>query len=1224
MDKKVWLLDTTWAESDITDRCRRYPALQGLLTKRKIESHLKKWAKGKGALSPVDFVFIHQSDAAELIEHVETLRGRHQNIRLFSGAVTDPSGGTIPRSTVQRQLDDFLAYWEGGDSRSALALLEEPEFLVHRIRRWIERFHHDYINLVAPIDLLSVAFAAGDIEEQRFEELHSALAEGLQEKQQNLISTRGAELGKLRGVIDELIDVVKHDYRGNKGAPEMLPASARLQSALPITVLHVDDEIANGWNLVMPELMPGYSYKEDPAEVLAEVHRLEQSGGPYVVLLDLGLQSGDSPTPKAWRGLDVLREIRKDYPHAPVYLFSARNDAETYREATEAGADGFILKPCRVLADISDYDLYARFRGQLERARYDVFRAFTYRAIREVRTYLAKGQIPALTEHSGDVGPDGLIRLQNIDLALAALLDTDMERVTRDARYANVALRHLNLALYRPVEPRDDPTTRETARPDDHWKTKVLKRFRNISAHHGRSPELFHLDLRDLTIVTELLLAPEVLNAPVDSARHLLRTAQQQIFRSPEPNRIDNQLWEVRDGRDKALHPLLRYISRLLPPKRFTDKHRSADLWLYALLADKLRHPNFSDSEITIRGEASLAGRPGSAYHSPYRPTPSALKSGRQIQSQAQTTTKVNERSSSGVKSLDYFVRERDGRRYIVFGTQWRETEVDATDPAQRAFFAWYYEEHVRGHEDRYGEDALAFMRETYSVGESAPQPTDAAPIPANQPPQTMQNNSHTSTGSEPLRAEPDFSIALYKIAEPPRENIIACAMRSLEEQLGRTDSNDPLGRKNTHFFAEVTDRAGERYLRGVELRARGGLQPSAQYLQIRAAQTRADGTNDSVMPLSYEEAWALVSRAVGSINWIDHQRLSAAELPTYGQMTLAASAQPQQLQSRLSALLKGVQLAVVSAAHREAEHLASDWRDCLSKKYGLPVVEPQRADAVVVVVPERSSQQTMRDVYAQWSGSGKPWKVVSPSPTYKDWNVLVGLASRLAYQHNIPTGIRSRDPNLLFVGLDLGRRSADCSHLAATLINARGQLIAWTKVENTASERIQFDSFSKIFNKLIPTMRESADPERLRLVIHRDGKALEPVDEYLTWLAEVHEIDKADWVDIDKRRAPMFSVTRREQTGQYAEFVDSTGQKEIWLRTAPEKSAYARPICIIPQQTITDLETLALEVFDLSYALAQDYEMKNRLPLTTYLADGLSSTADKAVRFWGYEHLRR
>ena len=102
-----------------------------------------------------------------------------------------------------------------------------------------------------------------------------------------------------------------------------------------------------------------------------------------------------------------------------------------------------------------------------------------------------------------------------------------------------------------------------------------------------------------------------------------------------------------------------------------------------------------------------------------------------------------------------------------------------------------------------------------------------------------------------------------------------------------------------------------------------------------------------------------------------------------------------------------------------------------------------------------------------------------------------------------------------------------------------------------------------------------------------------------------------------------MFAVPNRGQTGHYAEFVDSTGQSEIWLRTAPEKSAYARPICLIPQQTIADIETLALEVFDLSYALAQDYEMKNRLPLTTYLADGLSASGDKAVRFWGYEHLR-
>jgi len=78
-----------------------------------------------------------------------------------------------------------------------------------------------------------------------------------------------------------------------------------------------------------------------------------------------------------------------------------------------------------------------------------------------------------------------------------------------------------------------------------------------------------------------------------------------------------------------------------------------------------------------------------------------------------------------------------------------------------------------------------------------------------------------------------------------------------------------------------------------------------------------------------------------------------------------------------------------------------------------------------------------------------------------------------------------------------------------------------------------------------------------------------------------------------------------------------------MWLRTSPgAKARYARPLCLTNRTQETDLESLGLEVFDLSNATAQDYEMKVKLPVTTYFADGFSSTGDKAVRFWGYEHL--
>lgn len=58
---------------------------------------------------------------------------------------------------------------------------------------------------------------------------------------------------------------------------------------------------------------------------------------PEIICLDIVLPDGN--------GLEVLKALRATLPSASVVMVTARNDAETIKEAIAAGATGFVIKP---------------------------------------------------------------------------------------------------------------------------------------------------------------------------------------------------------------------------------------------------------------------------------------------------------------------------------------------------------------------------------------------------------------------------------------------------------------------------------------------------------------------------------------------------------------------------------------------------------------------------------------------------------------------------------------------------------------------------------------------------------------------------------------------------------------------------------------------------------------------------------------------------------------
>ena len=78
---------------------------------------------------------------------------------------------------------------------------------------------------------------------------------------------------------------------------------------------------------------------------------------PQLLLLDVFLPD--------MNGIDLLREIRKQYRGIDVILITAANDTETVSEAIRGGAFGYLVKPIIVDKLIATLKEYKDVRGQL-------------------------------------------------------------------------------------------------------------------------------------------------------------------------------------------------------------------------------------------------------------------------------------------------------------------------------------------------------------------------------------------------------------------------------------------------------------------------------------------------------------------------------------------------------------------------------------------------------------------------------------------------------------------------------------------------------------------------------------------------------------------------------------------------------------------------------------------------------------------------------------------
>jgi DNA-binding NtrC family response regulator len=76
---------------------------------------------------------------------------------------------------------------------------------------------------------------------------------------------------------------------------------------------------------------------------------------PRLAFLDI-----DMPGPS---GLDVLKALRKDHPHAFIVMISGYSSANNVRDSLGAGASGFIVKPYKPQRIVEVLDRYFKLTG---------------------------------------------------------------------------------------------------------------------------------------------------------------------------------------------------------------------------------------------------------------------------------------------------------------------------------------------------------------------------------------------------------------------------------------------------------------------------------------------------------------------------------------------------------------------------------------------------------------------------------------------------------------------------------------------------------------------------------------------------------------------------------------------------------------------------------------------------------------------------------------------
>lgn len=220
----------------------------------------------------------------------------------------------------------------------------------------------------------------------------------------------------------------------------------------PATILVVDDERAVRMMLEAALRVQGYKIEAAPSGSAAR--ELLAAGEFDLVLLDL--QLGDSD------GIEILREIKHDWPATEVILLTAHGSINSAISALRHGAFDYLLKPAQV-NDIRDRVERALEQRQNTRQRNLLVQRITdsARALGVIDTSSPGTAAPATSSDRIEVGPL-LLDLRRHSATLGSqtisLTRTEFALLTALSQQPDTALSYSTLseAVYSRAQPEDE------------------------------------------------------------------------------------------------------------------------------------------------------------------------------------------------------------------------------------------------------------------------------------------------------------------------------------------------------------------------------------------------------------------------------------------------------------------------------------------------------------------------------------------------------------------------------------------------------------------------------------------------------------------------------------------------------------------------------------------------------------------------------------------------
>ena len=1187
------------------------------------------------------FLLIHQNDIDDLPDQVSKwIQSNRTKIILYSGGATGEAG-VFQRTEIRRKLEDFILRVEANEADPLQAFRIQP---LRSVLQWSHTYQHEFSNLYSPLDYLSLFYQGGDVTRDVYLELEAEL----QLKIRNTLATKKRSTEKWDAIFK----------RGEEAFNTVESVEFRPGDFLPINkygsfqIIHIDDEVDKGWDIVFPAIFGDkYICASTPEKGMVEIEKYAHSS--CVVLLDLRMPNQVGNKPDKETGLAALRKIREKWPLLPVYVFSANTDYESYGDALRAGASGYLVKYARSLETRSDSVLYRELWGAVRSARlanisHCIYSIFT-----------------AIKSHENFLKLPQRFRTKSAVLELAQALQTmNFDSLAKEDYQSMSYARYLIIILYKTLEHYVQPPGPANidqypiSRSD--FLIDIPRVLRNRAAHNDKiksdKGRITH-GIREVLLSASLLITKwgQLLQDEKWAKNQLDWLSSILLISTPGMSEVTKRIIDgnLYHSAEVSIGPIKNYLRRT----EASDRHRLVEILAIDCVdsknLDEGSYFNWFKADSLCRIEYASARLSDNSAASSTSPVAKSAQTKPEVVSHINNNTSPSARTwKKHQKTLDDLFELQDGQ-YFHRMQKYSGQAVNLSDPSQFDYLEWYYTKHIQANRDSYTKEVFVKFNEWLSNPDPKKIVLHEAPSDA--------------VLSTPVSHFGEMNVLCLDITSlgviDPREQITTLASKDNPSWIpiikrGRIDS---LYGSPSSFNGKIVIK-GFRMGNPIRLANINILPVSPSVMHFNAPtkpvkegwvfdgkkitkyspdsvnttddlKVMVQGSHPSTMQdakSAFDEVLQITKKhslqISGPISW---DKLGTPN--QYPAVTLVSSANRSfSFENRKKLIrhsLDGIKLAIVNKTDQSDE--VNTLKISLSGSVGDPawVGEVEQSDAFIALVPKGLADKGIIKLLAELNQYEKPYVVVNPgSYKFKTYGIAFGLRTRLS---SPLWSLSGRKPQRLFIGLDIGTRQGSESILAASCIDHTGRLRAWCRVSNpghgTGPERIHPNTFQKaisiMWDKLASELDHGADT--YNLVIHRDGDTLEDEQEFISILQDIGFTNSIEWVDIIKNSAPIISGNT-SKSGLHLHINNNKDIEQYWnMQSVQDANKYIRPLVVEKREGYSSLSDLAAEVFYLSQVATHDYLGRQKLPATTYYADGFSKSGSEFLRFAGYEHLR-